>query len=163
MDSFSVTADGPDQTQRIGAVVADRLVAGDVVLLNGDLASGKTTFVQAVVAALGSADPVTSPTFSLAQFYSSDRAPVLHIDTYRLSGLAEYRDLALDEYAETSICLVEWGEKIAESFPRHLSVGFAPSAQSTERRILTFDAQPAGPSALPRFLDLHAAIVKELS
>jgi tRNA threonylcarbamoyladenosine biosynthesis protein TsaE len=94
------------------------------VLLKGDLAAGKTTLVQAIAGALGSTDVVTSPTFALAQFYRTPAARILHIDTYRLADLAEYRDLALDEYAETSITLIEWGEKIASEFPCHLEIDF---------------------------------------
>ena len=93
MDSFSVISASPEQTGRIGALVAQRLRPGDAVLLSGDLAAGKTSLVKAVAAALGSTDLVTSPTFALAQFYTCERATILHIDTYRLSGVEEYRDL----------------------------------------------------------------------
>lgn len=109
---------------RIGGVVAARLRPGDVVLLKGDLAAGKTTFVKAVAGALGSAEVVTSPTFALAQFYRTPETRILHIDTYRIADLAEYRDLALEEYAEDAITLVEWGEKIAGEFPCRLEIDF---------------------------------------
>jgi tRNA threonylcarbamoyladenosine biosynthesis protein TsaE len=158
MDSFSVISASPEQTDRIGALVAQRLVPGDVVLLNGDLAAGKTRFVKAVVAALGSTDLVTSPTFALAQFYAADRGPVLHVDTYRLAGPEEYRDLALEDYAASSICLIEWGELVAAEFPGHLEVRFDAAAGP---RTLTFG------SAVARWTsvlgDLQDAIVKELS
>jgi tRNA threonylcarbamoyladenosine biosynthesis protein TsaE len=100
MSSFTVVSRGAEQTARIASVLAPRLTGGDAVLLTGDLAAGKTTFVKATVAALGADDVVTSPTFTLAQFYPSGRVPVLHIDTYRLADLAEYRDLGLDEHYE---------------------------------------------------------------
>jgi tRNA threonylcarbamoyladenosine biosynthesis protein TsaE len=124
MASFSVRSRSPEETGRIGAALASRLRRGDTVLLKGDLAAGKTTLVKAVTAALGSTDVVTSPTFALAQFYRAPDTRVLHIDTYRLADIAEYRDLALDEYAEESITLVEWGEKIATEFPCHLEIEF---------------------------------------
>ena len=96
-DLFAVTIGSPEQTARVAAVLSPHLTPGDVVLLTGDLAAGKTTFVKGVVTALGSTNPVTSPTFTLAQFYSTERGQVLHIDAYRLSGLAEFRDLGLDD------------------------------------------------------------------
>jgi len=121
---------------RVGAVLARRLRPGDTVLLKGDLAAGKTMFVKAVAAALGSADVVTSPTFALAQFYRTPRARILHIDTYRLADIAEYRDLALEEYAENSITFIEWGEKIAGEFPCHLEIDFHQG--EGDERTLTF-------------------------
>ena len=92
-DSVRIVADSPGRTAEVAAAVAGQLQVGDVVLLHGGLAAGKTTFVTAVAAALGSPDQVTSPTFMLAQFYSGGRVPVLHLDTYRLTGVAEFRDL----------------------------------------------------------------------
>jgi tRNA threonylcarbamoyladenosine biosynthesis protein TsaE len=160
MDSFSVISASPEQTDRIGALVAQRLVPGDVVLLNGDLAAGKTRFVKAVASALGSTDLVTSPTFALAQFYRSDRGPILHVDTYRLSGREEYRDLALEDYAAESVCLIEWGDLIAAEFPGHLAVRFDLGAAATERSVVFTSAGPRWTSVLA---DLEDSIVKELS
>ncbi len=135
-DSFSVKSAAPEETERIGAVLARRLRAGDTVLLKGELAAGKTTLVKAVAAGLGSTEVVTSPTFALAQFYRTPEASILHIDTYRLADIAEYRDLALDEYAERSITLIEWGEKIASEFPCHLEIDF--DLGEGDERTLTF-------------------------
>lgn len=122
MGSFKVSANGIRQTEIVAGVLARRLVQGDVVLLSGALGSGKTTFVKAVASALGSQDMVTSPTFALAQFYSAKNCQIIHIDAYRLSGVLEFRDLALDEYIDSSIALVEWGEIITEDFPESLLV-----------------------------------------
>jgi tRNA threonylcarbamoyladenosine biosynthesis protein TsaE len=121
---------------RAGGVLAQRLRAGDTVLLKGDLAAGKTTFIKAAAAALGSADVVTSPTFALAQFYRTPGARILHIDTYRLADVAEYRDLALEEYAEESITFIEWGDKIAGEFPCYLEIDFHQG--EGDQRTLTF-------------------------
>lgn len=122
MPPFSVLSDSPQRTVSIAAALAPHLRAGDVVLLTGGLASGKTTFVQGLAAALGSSDAVTSPTFALAQNYVTRAAPILHIDAYRLSGVHEFRDLGLDEYIEESITLIEWGDIVAEDFPCHLTL-----------------------------------------
>jgi tRNA threonylcarbamoyladenosine biosynthesis protein TsaE len=110
------------------------------VLLVGGLATGKTTFVKASVHALGSPEPVTSPTFTLAQFYPTRRGTVLHIDAYRLSGIHEYRDLGLGEYSEESVTFVEWGEKVAEDFLNHLMIEFCCDAVAPELRVLTFSS-----------------------
>jgi tRNA threonylcarbamoyladenosine biosynthesis protein TsaE len=138
MDSFDVLSTGPEHTGRIASVLAQSLTAGDVVLLTGELAAGKTTFVKGVAAALGSPDTVTSPTFMLAQFYKANRAPILHMDAYRLSGMSEYRDLGLDDYIADSITLVEWGEKISDDFPCHLAIDFRAGQEDPDHRQLTF-------------------------
>jgi tRNA threonylcarbamoyladenosine biosynthesis protein TsaE len=155
MDSFSVNSASPEQTDRIGALVAQRLRPGDAVLLNGDLAAGKTRLVKAVAAALGSTDLVTSPTFALAQFYSGERATILHIDTYRLSGVEEYRDLALEDYAAEAISLIEWGDCVATEFPSHLSIRLEQGA--AHERTLTFS------SPVERWTSVFPELQKELS
>jgi len=154
MEWFSVRSGDPDQTMRIAAALARRLAVGDVVLLTGGLASGKTTFVKGVAGALGSADVVTSPTFMLAQFYAAARGRILHVDTYRLADVHEYRDLALDEEAETSITFVEWGERVAGEFPCHLMVElehveFEHGAGDTGRRLLFSSSCDRWVAALP--------------
>ncbi len=122
MNECRVYSDGVEGTARIAAALAATLAEGDVVLLRGDLAAGKTTFVKAVAAALGSTDLVTSPTFTLAQFYSSPAGPVLHVDAYRLEGPEEFRDLALDEHMASSITFVEWGDIVGTELPGSLAV-----------------------------------------
>jgi tRNA threonylcarbamoyladenosine biosynthesis protein TsaE len=138
MDSFDVLSTGPEHTGRIASVLAQSVTAGDVVLLTGELAAGKTTFVKGVAAALDSEDTVTSPTFMLAQFYETEAAPILHMDAYRLSGTSEFRDLGLDDYIADSITLVEWGEKIADDFPCHLAIHFAAEQGDPDYRRLSF-------------------------
>ncbi|BCB79493.1 tRNA (adenosine(37)-N6)-threonylcarbamoyltransferase complex ATPase subunit type 1 TsaE [Phytohabitans flavus] len=138
MDSFDVTSTGPEETGRIASILAESLRAGDVILLRGALAAGKTTFVKGVAAALGSVDTVTSPTYMLAQFYRSESAPILHMDAYRLTGVAEYRDLGLEDYLADSITLIEWGEKLADDFPCHLTIDFRAGAADPDHRTLSF-------------------------
>lgn len=137
MQSFTVPSHSPEDTTAIARALAPDLRAGDVVLINGGLAAGKTHFVKALTQALGSADAVTSPTFSIANFYTRPDGPVLHMDVYRLGSIAEFRDLALDDYFETSITVIEWGAQVAEAFQDHLSIDFALDG---EARTLTFSA-----------------------
>lgn len=140
MMSFNLLSDGPERTGAIACALAPALRAGDVILLTGGLATGKTTFVRAVAVALGSPEQVTSPTFSIAHAYSAAVAPVLHIDAYRLSGVHEFRDLGLDEYIEESITLIEWGDIVAEDFPCHLLVGLACEGIGADDRLITLSS-----------------------
>ena len=124
----------------MAATVAPFLRPGDAMLLKGALAGGKTAFVQELVAALGSKAEVTSPTFTLAQFYPTPAGTFLHIDAYRLSSVAEFRDLGLDDYVGESITAVEWGDIVEQEFPNALTIDFEFVEQQDNWRTLTFSA-----------------------
>jgi tRNA threonylcarbamoyladenosine biosynthesis protein TsaE len=129
-----------EETRAIAAALAPLLQPGDAMLLKGPLASGKTAFVQELVAALGSKAEVTSPTFTIAQFYPLPSATFLHIDAYRLSSVAEFRDLALEDFMTESITAVEWGDIVEQDFPNALSIDFEFVANEDNSRKLTFSA-----------------------
>lgn len=132
-------ADSPEDTRRIAAGIAGLSRPGDVLLLLGEMGSGKTVFVQGFGRALGVDEPITSPTFALVHTYTSGRFPLHHADLYRLDLLSEVVDLALGELAEgDGILLVEWGEAAADVLGDHLEVALEPS--SDDHRILTVRA-----------------------
>ena len=93
-----------------GARIAARLRAGDVVALEGGLGAGKTTLARAILAALGHAGEVPSPTFTIIESYDSPalRLPVVHADFYRLEDPAELAEIGLDDYREGAVLLAEW-------------------------------------------------------
>ena len=162
-DGFRVAVRGPEQTAAVAGVLARALVPGDAVLLSGDLAAGKTTFVTAAVAALGSEDVVTSPTFTIANSYAAPAGPVLHIDTYRLDDVAAFRDLGLEEYLESAIAFVEWGELVAAELAELaalLHVHLAAVPENPDGRLVTVRAgAPRWDAALS---GLHDEIVVAL-
>lgn len=100
-------------TRGIGRALAGRLVAGDLVLLHGDLGAGKTVFVKGLAEGLGlDADDVTSPTFTLVHEYAGGRLPLLHLDLYRLDR-ADLDEVGLDpDVAARGIVVVEWAERL---------------------------------------------------
>jgi tRNA threonylcarbamoyladenosine biosynthesis protein TsaE len=140
MNEFSVVCKAREETRAVAAMLAPRLRPGDALLLKGPLASGKTAFVQELVAALGSKAEVTSPTFTIAQFYSIPSGTFLHIDAYRLSSVAEFRDLALEDFVAESITAVEWGDIVEQEFPNALSINFEFVENEDNSRKLTFSA-----------------------
>ena len=95
---------------RFGRSIADRLQAGDVVALTGDLGAGKTTLARAIIAGLGHQGEVPSPTFTIIEAYDppSVRLPLVHADFYRLASPAEAGELGLDDYREGAAMLAEW-------------------------------------------------------
>ncbi|MGE4425299.1 MAG: tRNA (adenosine(37)-N6)-threonylcarbamoyltransferase complex ATPase subunit type 1 TsaE, partial [Solirubrobacteraceae bacterium] len=86
-----------DATQALGARIAGTLVPGDVVLLRGDLGTGKTTLVRGAARALGGRGRVTSPTFALAHRYDGDGLRIAHLDLYRLGALGDEDAELVDE------------------------------------------------------------------
>lgn len=131
--------------KRICQRLAERLQPGDSILLHGPLASGKTQFVILLAEALETRDPVTSPTFGLANFYETGSVPILHIDTYRLNSQAEFHQLGLDEYFDSHIVLVEWGDKVRSDFEDPLEITFELSGEkssdgSSLQRSITFES-----------------------
>ena len=128
-----------EQTRECGRSLGRRLKAGDLVILSGELGAGKTTFTQGLAEGLGVRGPITSPTFVIARVHPSltGRAPLVHVDAYRLGSLAELDDLDLDTAVEDSVTVVEWGEGKAEVLAQaHYTVHLA--------RALADDAAEAG-------------------
>ena len=117
MDFLEIISHSTAQTRRIGAKLGQMAVAGDVVILIGELGVGKTCLTQGIGRGLGIEDYVISPTFVLLREYQG-RLPLYHIDFYRLGGIDEVAQLGLDDYLYGSgICVVEWAEKGLELLP----------------------------------------------
>lgn len=97
------------ETEALGARIAERLGPGDVVVVSGEVGSGKTTLIRGACRALGVSGPVTSPTFTIGQRYRGGRLPVSHLDLYRLGGLEEEDPALLDDYlGPDGVAFVEW-------------------------------------------------------
>ena len=94
-----------------GARIAARLRAGDVVALSGDLGSGKTTLARAIIAALGHAGEVPSPTFTIVETYDALDPPLAHADFYRLEDPREAVELGLEDYRRGAALIAEWPAK----------------------------------------------------
>jgi tRNA threonylcarbamoyladenosine biosynthesis protein TsaE len=130
-----VTANA-SETRALGEALGPILGAGDVVSLTGDLGAGKTTMVQGIAAALGVAEPVVSPTFTLIREYRG-AFPVYHLDVYRLDRIQDVIDLGFDELLdEDALVLIEWGDAIEGLLPdRHLQIKLSISGDDDRRRV----------------------------
>ena len=87
-----------EETQRLGTVIGQLLEGDEVICLEGELGTGKTTLIQAIARAQGVAEPVTSPTFTLVNLYQGRRGPIHHIDLYRLESAREILQAGIDSY-----------------------------------------------------------------
>ena len=107
----------PEETTAFAQHIAGRLHAGDTILLEGGLGAGKTFFARSLIQArLDGPEDVPSPTFTLVQTYQAD-IEIWHADLYRLSDPDELFELGLDDAIETSICLIEWPDRLGEFAP----------------------------------------------
>ena len=102
----------------LGFEMGTGLGPGEVVWLEGDLGSGKTTFAQALVRGLGVDVTATSPTYALVHHYDGVHGPVYHVDCYRLKRFDEARDLDWDTLQQGAALLIEWPERAGEWAPR---------------------------------------------
>lgn len=121
------------ETEALGEELASRLAPGDLLLLAGELGSGKTTFVRGLARGLGASATVQSPTFTLVRVYPG-RVQLAHADLYRLERTAELGDLGLEELLEEGVVAVEWGDRLAPKGGRVMEVGFQHRSE-TERVI----------------------------
>lgn len=128
-----------EEMRALGERIAAFVRPGDVLILSGELGAGKTTLCQGLGAGLGVRGGVTSPTFVIARVHPSltEGPPLVHVDAYRLGGLAELDDLDLDMSVEDSVTVVEWGEGLAEGLAEdrlEVTVSRATGDCGSERR-----------------------------
>ena len=110
-----ITSLNVEETQRIAAALAEVVVPGTVIALEGDLGAGKTHFTQGLARGLG---VVTSPTFNVMSVYDQGRLPLYHFDLYRLEDALELEDIAFYDYVEADgVSCIEWAAKFPEEIP----------------------------------------------
>lgn len=126
----------PGETEEVGARIAARLTPGDVVLVSGELGSGKTTLIRGACRELGVTEPVTSPTFTIGQRYRG-RVPVSHLDLYRLEGLQDEDPGLLDDYlTDDAVAFVEWPQA-AEPELERIAVRVQLAHEGGDERLVT--------------------------
>jgi tRNA threonylcarbamoyladenosine biosynthesis protein TsaE len=118
-----------EETTALGTSFAKSLRPGDVIALFGDLGSGKTRFVQGVCRGLGVKEHVASPTFTIVNEYLVGTQSIYHFDFYRITSLAELREIGFEEYLSgNGICLIEWADRVRDALPQrrydvHMTLG----------------------------------------
>ncbi len=119
---------------------ASNLKKGDIVVLSGELGSGKTKFVQGVLEYFGLENEISSPTFTIVNEYSKQDIHIYHFDVYRLSDIDEFYAMGGEEYFDNGICLIEWGEMIESILPAHYTkITFHKNDENVEYRELIID------------------------
>jgi tRNA threonylcarbamoyladenosine biosynthesis protein TsaE len=123
----------PAQTEALAAQLAELAGPGDLLLLTGGIGAGKTVFARGFARALGVTEPVTSPTFVLHSIYDSGRLAMNHFDLYRLEAQAEVDELAIWEFMDGAVTLVEWADRSGGFEAPFLTLAFELAPAETER------------------------------
>ena len=135
---IEIYANSLDETQAIATKLAQIVTAGTIILLEGNLGSGKTTFMQAFGRALGISTTITSPTFTLIDEYTEGCLPLYHIDLYRLDP-PQVPSLHLEEYWRgedfpLGVVAIEWASKLLAIPPQHLKINLSIPVQASPMR-----------------------------
>lgn len=119
---------------------ASKLEKNDIVLLSGELGSGKTKFVQGVLKYFGLENEISSPTFTIVNEYNSKKVNIYHFDVYRLADVDEFYAMGGEEYFTQGICLIEWGEMIEDILPPdYIKITFKKNDENEEYRELQIE------------------------
>lgn len=133
VSALRIHSDSPKKTETVGEILGQRLRAGDLIFLSGDLGAGKTCLVRGIACGVGVTDGVSSPTYGLVNCYHG-LLPLYHLDLYRLQSGEDLEVLGIDEMMEeSSVVIIEWGERIIEDYPNHLTIVLEYGEQENQR------------------------------
>jgi tRNA threonylcarbamoyladenosine biosynthesis protein TsaE len=134
--TLHTTTHDATETYALGQRLGELLYPGDVVELDGELGTGKTVLAKGIAAALGVAEPVVSPTFTVVHEYAAV-IPLVHVDVYRLDHVQELHDLGFDDLVGgEAVTVVEWGDRVSAALPSdRLRVLLEPGDGDDDRRV----------------------------
>jgi tRNA threonylcarbamoyladenosine biosynthesis protein TsaE len=134
-ETVEIVTHSPEETERLGEMLAELLPTGSVVALHGELAAGKTCLVRGMARKYARGEIVSSPTFTIVNQYGENPA-LYHVDLYRLEAVSEIRDLGYEELFEPDgITVVEWAERAESLLPEKRLDIFLEVAGENERRL----------------------------
>ena len=120
---MEIITHSPQETEALGAALAQRLQAGTVIAYRGDLGAGKTAFTRGLARGLGCRDLVTSPTYTIVNEYLGGSLPLFHFDMYRLGSSDDLFDIGWEDYLDRGgICAVEWSENVEDAMEGAVSI-----------------------------------------
>ena len=127
-------------TKNFAKSLAKILKPKDIVVLTGELGSGKTKFVEGFLSYFELENEISSPTFTIVNEYKNNDINIYHFDVYRLADSSEFYEIGGDEYFDTGICLIEWGELIEDALPsNYIHITFTKNENEEDSRILDID------------------------
>ncbi len=124
-----------EETIELAKKVAQQIDKNSIIVLTGDLGSGKTKFTEGILTYYGLENEISSPTFTLVNEYNTDDFNIYHFDVYRLADEDEFFAIGGEEYFEKGACIIEWGEMIEKILPKnYIKFSFSKDEEIDNRR-----------------------------
>lgn len=137
MNLLKMVSSNLNDTLSFGKKLASKLSNGDVVVLSGELGSGKTKLTEGILSYFNLENEISSPTFTIVNEYIKNDINIYHFDVYRLEDSSEFYEIGGDEYFDKGICIVEWGEIIQDALPKdYIHIQFERDENNENIRIL---------------------------
>lgn len=141
MVNYIFNSKSENDTLSFAKKFASKLNKKDVIVLSGDLGSGKTKFTEGILSFFGLENEISSPTFTIVNEYSKDDIKIYHFDVYRLEDSSEFYEIGGDEYYENDICIIEWGEIIEDALPNdYIKIDFSRNLDDENSRTLNIQS-----------------------
>ena len=141
MVNYIFNSKSENDTLSFAKKFASKLNKKDVIVLSGDLGSGKTKFTEGILSFFGLENEISSPTFTIVNEYSKDDIKIYHFDVYRLEDSSEFYEIGGDEYYENGICIIEWGEIIEDALPSdYIKIDFSRNLDDENSRTLNIQS-----------------------
>ena len=140
MLKYNFVSHSENDTIKFADEFASKLDAHSIIVLSGDLGSGKTKFTEGILKHFGLEDEVSSPTFTIVNEYDSKNFKIFHFDLYRLADVDEFYAMGGEEYLQNGLCIFEWGEMIEEILQtRYTKITFSRDTENTDFRNLRIE------------------------
>ena len=127
-------------TIELGKKIASQLQIGDIIILSGDLGSGKTKLTEGILTYFNLQDEISSPTFTIVNEYDTEKIKIFHFDVCRLADVDEFFAIGGEEYFEKGASIIEWGEIIEDYIPqRYLKLEFSRDNVHENQRLINIE------------------------
>ena len=137
MSIFHFVSNNESETKLFAKNLASKLKIGDIIVLSGELGSGKTKFTEGILSYFNLENEISSPTFTIVNQYNASSFPIYHFDVYRLEDCDEFFEIGGEEYFDKGVCIIEWGEIIKDSLPNDfIEIQFSRDEQNENKRVL---------------------------
>ncbi len=128
------------ETIKLGMKIAKNLKKGTVIVLTGDLGSGKTKLTEGILTYFGLQDEISSPTFTIVNEYNTKNLDIFHFDVYRITEIEEFYAIGGEEYFEKGASIIEWGEIIKDVLPKdYIKITFSRDLDEENTRIINIE------------------------
>lgn len=137
---MNIVSISEQETINLGKKIASELKKGMIIILSGDLGTGKTKFTEGILTYFNLQDEISSPTFTIINEYNTPNLNIYHFDLYRLSDIDEFYAIGGEEYFEKGACIIEWGEMIEEILPKdYIKISFLRDLENETKRNINIE------------------------